>query len=190
MKLQYNSPVILTFALIAAAVMLLSNLTAGASTRFLFTVYPGIGQFFNPLTYIRIFTHVIGHADWSHLIGNFTYILLIGPLLEEKYGSQSILIKIVITAAVTGILNTILFPTALLGASGVVFMLILLGSFSNIRSGEIPLTFVIIAVLFLGQEILNSFRPDNVSQFAHILGGIVGSLFGFGKFLPSAAKRS
>jgi membrane associated rhomboid family serine protease len=184
MRLQYNSPVILTFALICTAAMIFASLTGDASTRAFFVVYPGIGQFLNPLTYFRIFTHVIGHADWGHLIGNFSLILLIGPLLEEKYGSKSILIKIIITAGVTGLLNTLFFSSALLGASGVVFMLILLSSFSNIRAGEIPITFIIVAALYLGKEIIDGLRSDNVSQFAHILGGLVGSLFGFQKLLP------
>jgi hypothetical protein len=33
-------------------------------------------------------------------------------------------------------------------------MLILPGSFSNIKSKEVPLTFVIIAVLFIGNEVV------------------------------------
>jgi rhomboid protease GluP len=80
---------------------------------------------------------------------------------------------------ITGILNTIFFSTALMGASGIVFMLILLSSFTNIRSGEIPLTFLLIVVLFLAKEVISAFGQDNISQFAHIIGGICGSLFGF-----------
>jgi len=95
-----------------------------------------------------------------------------------------------ITAFVTGLLNTIFFSTGLLGASGIVFMLILLASFANIRDGEIPLTFVIVAALYLGQELVNSFKPDNVSQFAHILGGLAGAVFGFGgKFIAQTVGK-
>ncbi len=112
-------------------------------------------------------------------MGNFAFILLLGPILEEKYGSASLAIMIVVTAVVTGLLNILFLPTGLLGASGVVFMMILLSSFTNIRQGGIPLTFILIVVLFLAQEIANSLREDSVSQFAHISGGIIGSLFGF-----------
>ena len=43
----------------------------------------------------------------------------------------------IITAVITGILNTFFFPTGLLGASGIVFMFILLSSFSGIKEGEV-----------------------------------------------------
>lgn len=49
-------------------------------------------------------------------------ILVVGPLLEEKYGSGAIASVIITTALVTGIVHWLLFPgTMLLGASGVVF---------------------------------------------------------------------
>ena len=76
----------------------------------------------SPLTYFRFFGHVLGHAGWEHFIGNIMLILVVGPLLEEKYGSANILFVILATALVTGIVNFIFFPyTQLLGASGVVF---------------------------------------------------------------------
>ena len=126
-----------------------------------------------------MFTHIIGHADWNHLLGNFSLILLIGPLLEEKYGSKSMAFMITTTAVVTALLHTFFFTGGLLGASGIVFMLILLGSFANIKQGHIPLTFILIVILYLGKEFIYSFSYDNISQFAHIIGGIVGSGFGF-----------
>jgi membrane associated rhomboid family serine protease len=122
---------------------------------------------------------VIGHAGWGHLISNFSFILLIGPILELSYGSRSLFFMIAVTALITGLLNTLFFPAWLLGASGVVFMMILLASFTNFRKGEIPLTFILILVLYLGQEVFNLLHSDNVSQFAHIVGGFCGSMFGF-----------
>jgi membrane associated rhomboid family serine protease len=100
-------------------------------------------------------------------------------MLESAYGSLSLLLMIAVTALVTGLLNVFLFPTTLLGASGVVFMMILLGSFTNFTKGEIPLTFILILILYLGRELLNSFRTNDISEFAHIVGGFCGSLFGF-----------
>jgi len=112
-------------------------------------------------------------------MGNFTLILLLGPILEEKYGSQHLLFLILAAAFITSILNTILFNTGLLGASGIVFLFILLASFTTFKTGEIPLTFLLVFVIFVGQEVLGVLRQDNISQFAHILGGILGSFFGF-----------
>jgi membrane associated rhomboid family serine protease len=66
-----------------------------------------------------------------------------------------------------------------MGASGVVFMMILLSSFTNFSHGEIPLTFILVLILYLGVQLYNSFGSDNISQFAHIIGGLCGSFFGF-----------
>jgi len=138
--------------------------------------------------WVTLFTHIMGHANWSHLINNFTLILLIGPMLEETYGSTELLIMMVITALVTGVLNVLLFQTFLLGASGVVFMMILLSSFTNFSKGEIPLTFILVLILYMGVQLLSSLNADNISQFAHIIGGLCGSFFGF--LHPGKKQRS
>ncbi|GHV89077.1 hypothetical protein AGMMS50267_14370 [Spirochaetia bacterium] len=180
MKIKYNAPTVLTFAFISAVVLILNQTVFHGLTKSWFVV-GGQGSFFpdSPRCWVTLFTHVIGHADWNHLISNFGFILLIGPILEATYGSRTLLLMIAVTALVTGALNTLMFSTALLGASGVVFMMILLASFTNFTKGEIPLTFILILVLYLGRELVNSFRSDNISEFAHIIGGFCGSLFGF-----------
>lgn len=136
-------------------------------------------QWTNPVSISTLFSHVIGHGSMDHLLGNMTFILLLGPIVEEKYGSKFTLFMIVITAFITGLLNISFFDTGLLGASGIVFMLILLVSFTNVKGGQIPLTFILVALLFIGKEVLLSLQADHVSQFAHIIGGVCGSAFGF-----------
>lgn len=178
MKIRYNAPVTLSFALVATLVMILNQTVFRGLTFSFFAVGPAMDPG-NLMDYLRLFTHVIGHDNWSHLMGNFAFVLLLGPILEEKYSSGGILVMMAITALVTGLLNVIFLPTGLLGASGVVFMMILLVSFTNIRQGEIPLTFILVVILFLTREVANSLQQDSVSQFAHISGGVIGSLFGF-----------
>lgn len=202
MRITYNAPIILTYTLICVVITLLdttlfvSNQGVGKLSQNLFMVYPfgyNYMSFSNPLTYFRLFSHAMGHANWEHLVGNFTFILLLGPILEEKYGSRTLLILIFITALITGILNASLFPNPLLGASGIVFMMILLVSFTNARRGTIPLTFILIALLFLGKEIYGAlFVANNISEFAHIIGGVCGGVFGYAanyKNLPEARPR-
>jgi membrane associated rhomboid family serine protease len=185
MRIRYNAPVVLTFAFISAAILVLSQTVLRSLTAEWFMV-PG-KKGFSPASFrcwVTLLTHVLGHANWSHLVSNFSFILLIGPILEETYGSLSLVIMIFITALATGILNVLFFPFGLLGASGVVFMMILLASFTNFNKGEIPLTFILVLILYLGREIIISFgsSPEsegNISQFAHVVGGLIGSLFGF-----------
>ena len=181
MKLKYNAPTVLTFTFFSAAVLVLT-LTVHPTLRDEWFRVPGRGSFSftSAQSWVTLFTHVMGHANWNHLISNFAYILLIGPILEEYYGSFSLFVMIAITALITGALNVLLFQTGLLGASGVVFMMIiLLASLTNNEKGEIPITFILILVLYLGREIFNSFTSSNISEFAHIVGGFCGSLFGF-----------
>src|SRR5438046_2234048 len=149
MKIQYNAPVILTYTIFSVLVLLISKNLTNAFMQF-FTVYPRMNPV-DPIDYFRLFSHAIGHSDWNHLLGNFSFILLLGPMLEEKYGSQRLLTMMLLTAIITGIINIMFFSTGLLGASGIVFMFILLSSVVNLRKGKIPLTFILVVLLFLGR---------------------------------------
>jgi membrane associated rhomboid family serine protease len=175
--IQYNSPVILTYALICLIALGINSITGGASNRLFFSVYR------SPLSvafFIRLFGHAIGHLNLDHYFSNFILILLIGPMLEEKYASKVMALIIFLTAFITGFLNLALNDSILLGASGVAFMMIILASFVNIEKRRVPLTFILILIIYVGQEvILNFSNADNVSHFTHIVGGIFGSVVGF-----------
>lgn len=178
-RLSFNSPVILGFTLACFIVLILDKVTGSASTRAFFSVYRS--SLASPFTYIRFFGHVLGHASWDHFFGNIMMLLVVGPLLEEKYGSANILFVILATALVTGVINFIFFPhVQLLGASGVVFAFILLASLTSIEEEKIPLTFILVALIYIGQQVYDGlFIRDNVSNLTHILGGIVRSSLGY-----------
>ena len=179
LRISVNAPAVLIFALICLVAQILNSLTGGASNAAVFSVYRS--SLLNPLTWLRLFTHVFGHASWDHLLSNMMLLLILGPMLEEKYGSVSIVMVMAATALVTGVLNMIFFPNVrLLGASGVVFAMILLSSITSTEEHTIPLTFILVALLYFGQQIYQGlFKQDNVSQLAHIAGGITGSALGF-----------
>ncbi len=175
---KYNAPVILTFTFLSFLVLLLSMATNNQSNILLFSVYRS--SWTDPLAYVRIFLHIFGHVNWEHYFNNFLIILLVGPMIEEKYGSKNLLLMILFTAVLTGALNLLISDAALLGASGVVFMLILLSSYVNIEKGRIPLTLVLVIIIFIGREAFdNFFTQDNISHITHIIGGICGGIFGF-----------
>ncbi len=177
-KIQFNAPVILIFALVSLLVLGLGAITNNQSTYLLFSVYRSPMQ--DVFFWFRLFGHVLGHANFEHYFNNILILLLIGPILEEKYGSRNIILMIIFTALLTGILNVLLFDTALLGASGIVFMFILLSSFTNVQKGRIPVTLFVIAGIYIGREVYDAvFGSDNISQITHIFGGLCGSLFGF-----------
>ena len=174
----FNAPATLCFALCSLAALGLSTLTGGASNRLVFSVYRS--SFLSPMTYVRLLCHVLGHTSFSHYVSNIAFLLALGPIVEERYGSLRLLIMFAITAVVSGLFHMCFGGSAMLmGASGIVYMLIFLASTAGSRPGEIPLTLVGVAALYLTQEIFKGlFSADNISQLAHIVGGVCGAVMG------------
>ncbi len=194
LRITYNAPVTLTFSLLASLILVLNYfLTKNNSLISNYFIAPGCqGSIFafnwkNPIDYIRLFSHVLGHKDWNHLLSNLSFILLLGPLLEEKYGSGILTLMMTITALVTGVINACFIPAPLMGASGIAFMMILLASFASISKNEIPLSFILIMLLYFGKELIFTSKDQNIAVLAHLIGGICGSLFGF---LTAPRKKS
>ena len=187
--ININAPVVLGLAAVSFVALLLGKLTRGASDERLFCVYKSSPL--KPLTYVRLVGHVFGHSSLQHYLGNFLLILLIGPMLEYNYGSHMLLVMILVTAVVTGLLFMLFSKrsSAAQGASGVVFMMILLVSFINVEQGSIPVTLIIVAVMYLGKEFLGEaakvFRANNdgVAHAMHIFGGLCGAAFGVYMYL-------
>lgn len=179
LKITFNAPVTLGFVIICFIATLLGVISNGKITQSIFMTYHS--SLTSPMTYVRFITHIFGHYGWSHFIGNASYLLLLGPMLEEKHGSKELIEVIGITAVITGIVNYIFFwNVGLCGASGVVFAFIILASFTGFKEGEIPLTFILVAAIFIGQQVYEGIAVQNdISNMAHIVGGIVGAVIGY-----------
>lgn len=175
---ELASPVTLTFAGLSLVALIIGALTGGASTAALFSVYRSSASDF--LFYPRLFLHVLGHANFAHFANNMALFLVLGPIIEKQYGAKRLIIMILITALMTGLFHLLISPTsAALGASGIVFMFILLSAASGRKNKKVPLTLLLVAVIYLGREIGGGiFQSDNVSQIAHIIGGLCGWAFG------------
>jgi membrane associated rhomboid family serine protease len=195
MRIRYNAPTTLPFTLLSGLVLLLSyTFMKNLTMDWFSTPAPFHSHRFQD--YVKLVSHVLGHQTLDHYLSNFGFILLLGPILEASYGSLSVLLMMFVTALVTGLLQVFFFPsTVLFGASGIVFMMILLASFTNFKKGEIPLTFILIMVIYLGREVFDALKitqgsANNISHFAHIIGGLVGSFFGFLRPGKSIAGRT
>lgn len=191
LSIRYNAPVVLTFSLICIGVYYLNWIFWGDTENNpnslignVFTLR-GYWNWVNPLDYLRLIAYPFGHSNQAHLVGNMSMMLLIAPIMEEKYGSKNILKMMAVTSIVSAVIHVLLFNTYTHGASGLVFMFIILASFADVKKGSIPLTFILVVFFYLGQEIINSFRSDNISQYAHIAGGIMGAVFGFSATTPT-----
>lgn len=177
-KIQYDAPCALTFALICAIALLWNWLSGGWANEHLFSVYRS--SLADPFTYVRMFFHVFGHQDFSHFFNNISLFLVLAPIVENRYGSIRLLVCFIITAFVSGLIHFVLFPsTVLLGASGIVFMMIFLASMASAKGGVIPVSLILVGTIYLGKEVWQLiFVRDNISQLTHIVGGICGIIFG------------
>lgn len=176
-KIEFNAPVVVSYTLLCFVVLMFGLATGGKSTETVFVCYRT--SLSDPMMYLRAVTYVFGHKDMTHYVNNFALIVLAGPMLEEKYGSKRLLLMMFVTALVGGIANLLLTTNGLLGASGIVFLFIILASCTSVKSGSIPLTLVLVVVIYIGQEILTGITAnDSISQLTHILGGACGIFFG------------
>lgn len=175
-RIYINAPITLMFVIICLMTIVLDSITDGVSTETFFSTYGS--SWFDPLTYVRLVGHVFGHQNLSHLVSNSLYLLLLGPVLEEKYHDKLIVV-ILVVAIVTGLLHNFISPdTMLLGSSGVVFAFILMASITGEKQG-IPITLILVTILWLGQEIYSGINAaDNISQLTHIIGGLSGAILG------------
>ncbi len=173
-KLKFNAPVVLIITVICAGLFFFDLALVGSLKKML-----ALPPTFHPAMIHKMLSYAFMHGSYDHLIGNIGLFLLVSPILEEKYGSVTYIVITLVTIILTAIFNILFFDVYLIGLSGVVFMNIILVSFTNVDRGEIPVTFILVLLLFVGKEVYSSFKDDSISQFAHIAGGLLGSFFGF-----------
>ena len=168
--------------------MFLGQWTGGWTTKHLFCVYRGSLK--DPLFYIRLFGHVLGHASWDHFLNNMLLLLVIGRRWKKIWQRPPAQGHPAHGAHLGCSAVCALPPYRLLGASGIVFMLIMLASLSGF-SGGIPVTMLLVAALYLGQQVYDIiFAHDNVANFMHIVGGVCGTAFGYVyAMLPRKRRR-
>jgi GlpG protein len=106
MKISNNAPVTLGFAFVSFVQILVASLTHGAGTSLF--VSPHTFDFFSIQSWFASVLHVVGHANFEHFSGNILFIMLLGPMVEEKYGSTQLLFMIIGTAIATSVVNSLL----------------------------------------------------------------------------------
>jgi len=153
----------------------------------------GLGSLLAPWTWVRLLAWPFVHVDTAHLLGNLMLFLLLSPNLEQKQGAFEYLFCLVVTSVVIGVAHLAFgrSGTVLIGASGWVFMMILLSTFTVVEAGTISIPTLIVAALFGWQEIRAALTPNQISQFAHLIGGACGLAFGlFGSGRPLREKAT
>ena len=176
--LSYNSIVTLSYFFLCLIVLILNKISKGKLNNFL-TFREG--SFLNPINYIRFLTSGLCHSSWNHFRNNFIIILLIGPMLEDKYGSIPFLKMLIITTILSSLIHFFIYKHGAIGASDNTYMLIVLSSIVNITNGKIPITLILIFFFYIADEIINqiSRKDDNISHDSHIVGAICGFIYGY-----------
>jgi len=144
----------------------------------------------------RLLSPVLVHGSLLHLAFNMYFLYLVGPLVEQVYGSARFLVLYLLTAATASLASYLLGgPGASVGASGALFGLcgvLLVGRVlhrpalqgqQRAMMSQIGGLVVINLVLGFG---LNTFG-GNIDNFAH-LGGLAGGLW-LGLLIPPIGAR-
>lgn len=185
--INYNAFITLTMFFISLVIVGINYITDGKANKYLFSTKRA--SLLNPLTYVRFITHILGHRDFRHFSNNYMKILILGPMIEEKYGSELFLLMILITAFVTGIVNYIKTDVSLKGASNISFMLTVLSAFVNLTSNQIPLTLILVIIFYVIDEIKDLNKDDNIAHYGHLTGAICGGIFGFLSMKPELIEK-
>ena len=201
-RFLYDSPVSLSIVIASLLIFILDSLAfKGSLIQAAFTCHGNSASdipfnFSSPVEYIRLITYALGNYSWESLLISSIFILLLGPLMEERYGSVMLAVMMAISTFVAGVLNACLIPQDLKGQSAIVFMLILLSVLTTLEKKEIPLSWILLFVTYLAQQMhfaaMNfttgtrlsdfafiSFMQKNVGTFTLLAAGITGTLFGF-----------
>jgi len=174
---SFNATVTLTFFFICLFLLIIDKIFKGKVQEFLSVRR---GNIFNPMTYIRFITCSFVHSNWTHFSSNFIYILLLGPMLEVKYGMINLIYMMLITTITSSLVHIIVSKKAAIGASDITFMMIILSSIVNIQSGKIPITLVLIILFYVVGEIIDTIsKKDKISHLSHVVGAICGVVFGY-----------
>lgn len=193
LKVSYDAPVTLTFVIVSVVFFLLNSFVIknGALEKILAspTTQAGALPFIvkQPVSYLRLLLYIFGAGQAAGVMGgtsagavlitNLILIMLLGPAMEERYGSVIIGIMIFVSALFSGVLNACFCAESLVGAVPLVCMMIFLNAFMSFSKKTFPLSFAAVVVLFVFLEIFSG--AGAVKIIICIAGGLCGSLFAF-----------
>lgn len=185
LKLSYDAPVTLTFSLVCIVLFLVDN--------FLLKNFLGQHIFCSPtaakgpypfsfsefISYPRLILYVFGSKSFVLLFTNLIYILLLGPSVEEQYGSVVIGIMIAVSALFSGVLNASFCSATLQGTAPIVFTMIFLNAFMTFSRRKIPVSFIVVMILYILIGCLDKEANGFIGTIVNMAGGLCGSLFAF-----------
>jgi rhomboid protease GluP len=137
--------------------------------------------------YYIIVTSLFLHANIVHIVSNMIFLFLLGPSVERSAGGLKFLLVYFLGGMIGNLAMLIPFlysPNSVgVGASGAISALIGLGTFICpgklvISQFLIPLPFVVVGAFYFLSNAMNLFTPSQIGYPVHVLGLIIGSIFG------------
>lgn len=198
LKVTFDSPVVIICALLTVLLYMLDKwaLKNFLSQNLLTCLGTSNGNRFDPLsltTYLRMLLHCFGASEWNSLLINTSFFLLLGPMLEERYGSPILVLMIAASVLVSGVFASF-SPVPMTGSYCIVFMMIFLCAVYMLSKKQVQISWILIFLIYLVWTMVNGFvngRPSeeknpfvaffigNIPTFIDLLAGVCGSLFGF-----------
>lgn len=181
----YDAPVTLTFVIISLLFFIFDSLILKNKITPLILSSPTTSEGTLPfeiknfLSYLRFFMYSFGGNFSLFYFANLIFILLLGPSIEEKYGSVVIGIMMVVSSVFAGVLNACFRSASMIGATSIVFMLIFLNAFLSFSKKKIPMSFVVVFGVYIVFNVIEPKVNVVVELFINIAGGLCGSLFAF-----------
>lgn len=129
----------------------------------------------------QLITNVFAHADFSHLFYNLFALVFLGLILENLIGTKKLLLLFSITLITTDI-TSLIFYSAVLGISGIVYGII--GALAILRPRMIvfvfgvPMPLIIAMLIWALMDILGIFYPTGIANASHLAGLVTGMVFG------------
>lgn len=184
----FDSPVTISFSLLSVLLFVLNCLAIKGSLDIKILSSPTTSAGPIPFmatqisSYLRLFLYAFGSQNFVGLLSNLLFLLMLGPVMEERYGSLVIGIMMAVSVLFSGVLNTCFCETSLQGCMPIIFMMIFLNSFMSFSKKKIPASFFIIFIFYIIKEILqvtDKRFSGIVGLIICITGGLCGSLFAF-----------
>lgn len=132
-----------------------------------------------PLMYAKLILYVFSTNSIQLLVLNMLLIVLLGPEMEQKYGSVIIGIMILISALFSGVLNVCFCSQPIQGCLSVIFMLAFLNVFYAIVQNKLTVSSIIVFVLVFVYEFFQKSDNGVIGILISICGGLCGSLIAF-----------
>lgn len=128
-------------------------------------------------------TYMFLHANIMHIFFNMLMLFFFGPLLERQIGSARFLGLYLGSGVLAGLVQVLVFPGAVIGASAAVFgvmgALAMLMPDLRIYLYFVPMKIIYAVILFAVLDLLLIPSGDQVAHAAHLVGLAAGLAYGY-----------